>query len=146
MPSARLNRTQVGLPLSVAAIRTWLLRAEPGERLQYHRGLLALDRVKGTSCLREAERRRLAAVADHASALAGQGKLHLLQERHGYADYSYWAIARVPSGSVVARVSLPATAAQDKFTSAGTADPQAGPPSHPERPMAAHVLEREEVA
>jgi hypothetical protein len=100
MTSAKLNPTQAGAPISLAEFRAWLARAKPGERLEYYRGLLALDRIKGTSCLREAERRRLAAVADHASALAGGGKLHLLQERHGDGDYSYWAIARVPARSV----------------------------------------------
>lgn len=110
--------------LSAGLFRAWVARAKPGERLEYFRGLLALDRVKGTSSLREAERRKLTAVADHASALAGQGTLHLLQKRHGHADYSYWAVARAPSGAVVARMRLPVAAAQD----------------------AAHLLEREEVA
>ena len=99
MTSARLNSTQAGGLLSLAAFRAWLTRAKPGERLEYYRGLLALDRVNGTSSFREAERRKLTAVADHASALAGQGTLHLLQERHGDGDYSYWAIARVPARS-----------------------------------------------
>ena len=146
MTSAKLNPTQAGGLLSLAAFRAWLTRAKPGERLEYYRGLLALDRVKGTSSLREAERRKLIAVADHASALAGQGTLHLLQERHGDADYSYWAVARAPSGSVVARMRLPATAAQDKFAIADIADPQAGAPHHPGLSTAPHLLEREEVA
>ncbi|HZA66863.1 MAG TPA: hypothetical protein VE592_07925, partial [Geminicoccaceae bacterium] len=58
------------------------------------------DRVKGTSSLGEAERRKLAAVSDHAPALADRGTLHLLQERYSDGDYSYWAIARVPARSV----------------------------------------------
>ena len=131
--------------LPAAPFRAWVARAKPGERLEYHRGLLALDRVKGTSSLREAERRKLTAVADHASALAGLGKLHLLQERHGDRDYSYWAVARVPSGSVVAQMRPPAAAAQDKFAIADIADPQAKAPHHPQLYMAAHLLEREEV-
>jgi hypothetical protein len=97
MTSVQLSPTQAGTAISLAAFRAWLTRAKPGERLQYHRGYLALDRVRGTSCLREAERRKLAAVAGHASALAGDGKLHLLQERHGHADYCYWAVARAPA-------------------------------------------------
>ena len=129
-----------------ALFRAWVAGARPGEWLEYHRGLLALDRVKGTSSLREAERRKLTAVADHASALAGQGTLHLLQKRHGHADYSYWAVARTPSGSVVARMRRPATAAQDRFAIADIADPQAGAPHHPGLSMAAHLLEREEAA
>jgi len=144
MTSAQLNRTQAGGPLSLAAFRAWLTRAKPGERLQYHRGYLALDRVRGTTSLKEAERRKLAGLADHASALAGQGKLHLVQERHGYGDYSYWTVARAPSGSVVARMRLPAAAAHDEFAIADMADPHAGAPYHPELSMAAHLLEREE--
>ena len=146
MTSVQLSPIQAGGPISVAAFRAWLARAKPGERLEYYRGLLALDRVKGTRSLTEAERRKLTAVADHASALAGRGKLHLLQERHGNSDYSYCAVARAPSGSVVARMRLPATAAQDKFAIADMADPRAGAPHHPGLPTAAHLLEREEVA
>ena len=146
MTSAQLNPTRAGGLLSVAAFCAWLARAKPGEQLEYYRGLLALDRAKGTSSLTEAERRKLTAVADHASALANQGKLHLLQERHGDADYSYWAVVRAPSGSVFARMRLPATAAQNRFAIADIADPQAGAPHHPGLSMAAHLLEREEAA
>jgi hypothetical protein len=100
MTSAQLNQTQGGVPLSLATFRAWLARAKPGERLEYHRGLLGLDRVKSASSLKEAERRKLAAVADHALALADQGKLHLLQERHGDGDYSYCAVSRAPARSI----------------------------------------------
>jgi hypothetical protein len=146
MTSAQLNRTQAGGPLSLAAFRAWLTRAKPGERLQYHRGYLALDRVRGTTSLKEAERRKLAGLADHASALAGQGKLHLVQERHGSGDCSYWAVVRGPSGSVVARRRLPAAGAHDEFAIADIADLQAGGPHHSQLSMAARLLEREELA
>ena len=86
--------------ISIAEFRGWLAQAEPGEWLEYHRGLLALDRIKGTSSLKEPARRKLAAVADHALALAGCRKLYLLQERHGDGDYSYWAVARPPARSI----------------------------------------------
>jgi hypothetical protein len=33
-------------------------------------------------------------MADHALALSDQGRLHLLQARHGDNDYVYWAVAR----------------------------------------------------
>jgi hypothetical protein len=97
MTFALLNRTQAGVPPSLATFRAWLTGANPGERFEYHRGLLARDRIKGASSLKEAERRRLAAVADHALVLADRGELHLLQERHGNGDYSYWAVARAPA-------------------------------------------------
>ena len=86
--------------LPAALFRAWLAGANPGERFEYHRGLLATDRIKGTSSLKEAERRRLAAVADHALVLADRGVLHLLQERHGNGDYSYWAVARPSARSL----------------------------------------------
>jgi hypothetical protein len=146
MCSQAARRSPHAAPFTIALFRAWLARAKPGERLTYYRGFLARDRVPGTTSLEEAERRKLTAVADHASALAGQGRLHLLQERHGDSDYSYWAITRAPSGSVVARTRLPATAAQDKFAIADVAGPQAGAPHHPELSMAAPLLEREEVA
>ena len=91
---AQPDRTHTGVPCSLARLRAWLARARRGERLEYHRGLLAIDRIKGTSALKDAERRKLAAVAGHAMALADVGELHLLQERHGDGDYSYWAVAR----------------------------------------------------
>lgn len=146
MCSQAARRSPHAAPIALALFRAWVAGAKPGERLEYHRGRLALDRIKATSSLRAAERRKLATVADHASALAGQGKLHLLQQRHGYADYSYWAIARVPSGSVVPRMHPPGTAAQDKSAIADTADPPAAAPHNPELSMAAHLLEREELA
>ena len=99
MTFAPPNRTDASVPLPVAAFRAWVVRARPGEWLEYHRGLLAIDRIKG-SALKEAERRKLATLADHALALADAGKLHLLQERHGDGDYSYWAVARAPARSV----------------------------------------------
>jgi hypothetical protein len=145
MPSSQCAQRSEHTTLPGALFRAWVTRAKPGEWFEYHRGRLAIDRVKGPSSLSDPERRKLNAVADHALALAGQGKLHLLQQRHGHADYSYWAIARVPSDSVVARMGLPATATQDKFAIAEIADPQAGAPHHPQPSMAAHLLERKEV-
>ena len=100
MISAHLNRTQPGVPLSLGTFRAWLAGARPGERLKYHRGLLAIDRIKGTRSRKVAECRTLAAVADHALALADRGELHLIQERHGNGDYSYWAVARGPAVSI----------------------------------------------
>jgi hypothetical protein len=49
MMPAQLSRTQAGVPLSVAAFCIWLARAKPGERFEYYRGRLGIDRVKGTS-------------------------------------------------------------------------------------------------
>ena len=103
MTFAQLSQPQAGVALSLATFRAWLARARPGEWLEYHRGFLALDRIKGMSSLNDAERRKLAAVADQALALADRGKLHLLQERHGNGDYSYWAVA-IPSARSLEQV------------------------------------------
>jgi hypothetical protein len=48
----------------------------------------------------QSERKRLATIADHALALAVEGRLDLFQERLGEADYAYWAVARaqMPGG------------------------------------------------
>jgi hypothetical protein len=95
--SGILQPSRDSAPCPATGFRAWLGRARPGERLEYYRGLLALDRIEGASSLKEPERRRLAAVADHALALATRNKLHLLQERHSDSDYSYWAVARAPA-------------------------------------------------
>lgn len=100
MPSSQCAQRSEHTTLPGALFRAWAIRAKPGEWFEYHRGRLAIDRVKGPSSLSEPERRKLNAVADHALALAGKGKLHLLQERHPDGEYSYWAVARAPGGSV----------------------------------------------
>jgi hypothetical protein len=92
-----MNQTRASMPPSLASFRAWLAGARPGERLEYHRGFLAIDRIKGMSSLNEPERRKLVAVADQALALADRGGLHLLQERHGDGEYSYWAATKAPA-------------------------------------------------
>ena len=103
MMRVELSRTRASVPLSMAAFRGWVAGAKPGERFEYHRGRLGIDRVKGTSSLREPERRKLNAVADYALALADQGALHLLQERRGDGDYSYWAVVGTPARPIAPR-------------------------------------------
>jgi hypothetical protein len=111
MTLAQLNWPQAGAPPSLATFRAWLARARPDERFEYHRGFLAIDRIMCPGPRIEAERGKLAAVADHALALAVRGELHLLQERHGDGDYSYWAVARASPPSVVERVPGPSSIA-----------------------------------
>jgi hypothetical protein len=100
MPSLQCAQRSEHTTLPAALFRAWVTHAKPGEWFEYYRGRLAIDRVEGPSSLSDAERRRLNAVADHALSLAGQGKLHLVQERHPDGDYSYWAVAKAPGGSV----------------------------------------------
>jgi hypothetical protein len=97
MTSQNAQRSRHAALPAAALFRAWVARAKPGERLEYHRGFLALDRIMGTSSLKKAECLKLTVVADHALALADGGKLYLLQERHSNGDYSYWAVARDPA-------------------------------------------------
>lgn len=69
----------------------WVGHAEPGTKLEYHRGFLSSDRVRGMSAFGEKARRELGAIADRAQRLAAEGRLILTQERHGDGDYSYYA-------------------------------------------------------
>jgi hypothetical protein len=79
----------------------WLGKARPGDRIRYHVGHLATDRVCRLSQLSEARCRELAAIADRAFALAEEGRLLLIQKRQGPGDYSYLAIMpRRPSQRV----------------------------------------------
>ena len=75
----------------VDAFRAWLQRAEPGACLEYHRGLLSLDRSPDSN-LPEARRRALSRVADLALNAAERGRVHLVQRRNGELDFSYLAI------------------------------------------------------
>jgi hypothetical protein len=84
--------TQASLLLREEAFCGWIGQAEPGDRLEYHRGLLAVDRRENFSLLGNADRRELAAIADRALALADEGRLLLVQKRHGPADFSYLAL------------------------------------------------------
>jgi hypothetical protein len=72
----------------------WLARAVPGEALEYHRGHLAVDRTPIITELSDRDRRALDRVADAALAAAEQGRVHLVQRRHGPDGFSYLAIAR----------------------------------------------------
>jgi hypothetical protein len=77
-----------------AAFTAWLLRAEPGERLTYWRGYLAVDASPLASQLSGEERLRLQEVSDLAWRMAQKGWIHLVQQRHGASDFSYVAVAR----------------------------------------------------
>jgi hypothetical protein len=77
--------------MEVDAFRAWLQRAEPGACLEYHRGLLSLDRSL-ESDLSENRRRALSRVADLAFDAANRGQVHLVQRRNGDLDFSYLAI------------------------------------------------------
>ena len=80
------------LPIREEDFCRWVGQAEPSDRLEYYRGYVAVDRAKGGSDLGDRKRRELAAIADRALALAQEGRLLVVQKRHGPGDYSYYAI------------------------------------------------------
>ena len=77
----------------------WLDGAEPGARLEYHRGNLAMA-VHAQGCHSE-----LARLSRRARWASDRRLVHLVQLRHGSDDYSYFAIAR-PKDTVEAEASV----------------------------------------
>ena len=86
------NRAASRLAIRRDEFLAWIDGATPGARVAYHRGWLNIDRTRGPSRFGEASRRELDAIADRAHALAEEGRLILIQKRHGDGDYSYLAI------------------------------------------------------
>jgi hypothetical protein len=79
------------------AFCAWFGKATPGQRVEYHRGDLLIDRSRKLGPFSETDRRELSAIANRALALAEEGRLCLVQKRHGDCDYSYVAVvARRP--------------------------------------------------
>lgn len=83
----------------------WIAQASPGDILEYHRGMLAIDAsIDGQSPASDA-RRELARVARIAWRAAEKRLVHLVQRRTGPDDYSYLAIARQRTDKVTASLS-----------------------------------------
>ena len=80
-------------PLTAGRFWSWLARSAPGAALEYHRGLLILDRSPASE-LAEDERRVVARLADAALQAAEEGRVHLVQRRNGPFDFSYLAVKR----------------------------------------------------
>jgi hypothetical protein len=89
--------------LDEAALTAWFSAAAAGDRIEYWRGLLAIDANPTGSKLEPDDRRLLSRVAARAFRLAEQGKAHLVQRRHGEADYSYLLVVRPRPRPVRAR-------------------------------------------
>jgi hypothetical protein len=81
-------------PISEIQFCAWVAQAEPGDRLKYHRGYLAVDADKTTSKLDLNTRAELVLLRDRAFGCEAQGLVHLVQERLGPDLFSYQAIAR----------------------------------------------------
>jgi len=90
-------------PLTEPVLTAWLGAAAAGDRIEYWRGYLAIDANPTGSKLDPEDRRQLGRVAARAFRLAEQGKAHLVQRRHGEADYSYLLVVRPRPRPVPAR-------------------------------------------
>lgn len=84
----------------------WIGQAHPGDRLVYHRGVLALDANHDSEAPKTDARRELARVARRARWAAQQGLVHLVQRRNGPDDFTYIAIARPRSSEAAASLSM----------------------------------------
>ncbi len=93
---SKINQTS--LVIREEAFCGWLGKAEPGERIEYHRGCLCLDRDRDYSQLSDKDRRELIHLADRVASLAEEGRLILTQRRVGESVFSYFAaIANSPA-------------------------------------------------
>jgi len=81
-------------PLTEIEFCAWVAQAVPGDRLEYHRGFLTLDRCQGLSRFTTEERTRLTWLGARAFWAAEQGLVHLVQERLGPDQFAYIAVAR----------------------------------------------------
>jgi hypothetical protein len=83
---------RTALRLAAEQFCRWLSMAAPGDSTVYYRGHLGRERCRSTTTLSERDRQALIALARQALLAAEDGRVHLLQRRHGGGDYSYIAI------------------------------------------------------
>ena len=82
---------------------SWLARAMAGDATVYYRGHIGRDRCRSTTALSERDRQALVTLARQALLAAEDGRVHLLQRRHGDGDYSYLAVKARALGRQAAR-------------------------------------------
>jgi hypothetical protein len=92
--ATRLRPQRASLLVDEKGLRAWLATAKSGDVIEYHRGVLAIDRLARGSRLGERNGQELNRVADLLFAMTGAGRGHLLQRRHGDGDYSYLFVLR----------------------------------------------------
>jgi len=98
-------------PLTEAALCDWIAQALPGERLQYHEGLLLLDRSDANSPYPPKERQRIHAVAKRAWNACELGLVHLVSQRVEFFVFRYIAVrARMTPDAAQVRKQLRSTA------------------------------------
>ena len=94
MKHATITTVRSARRLTEMEFAGWVGAAAPGDRLEYHRGFLAVDIVPVISNLPEPERAALKALGARAWWAAEQRLVHLVQERLGPGLFAYIAIAR----------------------------------------------------
>ena len=83
---------QPGLALRESAFRNWLRTARPGSLIEYHRGLLSVDRLQKPHTPNNEARAELHRLATRAMRASEQGFVRLVQKHHGPEDFIYLAI------------------------------------------------------
>jgi len=86
----------------------WVNQAEPGDRLEYHRGFLGVDVDSPITTPSPEDRKALGQLAQKARGAFELDLVHLVQERLAVDRFSYIAIARPKPKSKPAAVSLSA--------------------------------------
>jgi hypothetical protein len=86
--------TGTALPMTAADFCSWVAKAVPAGTTVYYRGHLGRDRCRSTTPHSERDRQTLIALARQAMRAAEDGRVHLVQQRHGDGDYSYIAVKR----------------------------------------------------
>ena len=94
MITATITTIRPKTPLTEIQFCAWVAQAIPGDRLEYHRGYLAVDADKVTSDLDLNARAELACLRDRAFWSETAGLVHLVQQRLGPDRFAYLAIAR----------------------------------------------------
>jgi hypothetical protein len=94
MKHATFTTTRSAGRLSEMGFAGWVGAAAPGDRLEYHRGFLAVDIIPVISKLPETERAELGKLGARAWWATEQRLVHLVQERLGPDLFVYIAIAR----------------------------------------------------
>ena len=102
MITATITTVRPKSPLTEIQFCAWVAQALPGDRLEYHRGYLAVDADKVTSDLDPNARAELACLRDRAFWSETAGLVHLVQQRLEPDRFAYLAIAR-PKASRTAR-------------------------------------------
>lgn len=105
MQTTPITTVRASRPLTEIEFCAWVAQAMPGDRIEYHRGYLALDTFAAISKLGQNERVELGHLAERAFWAAENGLVHLVQERVGPDQFAYIAIARPKPKAATASLS-----------------------------------------